>query len=57
MFCHITKNWRGRPLLSRAVVVNLIAHTTTCKGLHIKASLDTQSYPLGIKVTKSVRKK
>lgn len=51
MFCHITRNWRGRPLLSRAVVVNLIAHTTTSKGLHIKASLDTQSYPLGIKVT------
>jgi hypothetical protein len=51
MFCHITKNWRGRPLVSRAVVVNLIAHTTTSKGLHIEASLDTESYPLGIKVS------
>jgi hypothetical protein len=51
MFCHITKNWRGRPLLSHAVVVNLIAHTTTKQGLHIEASLDTDSYPLGIKVS------
>jgi transposase len=51
MFCHISQNWRGRPLESRAVVVNLIAHTTTTKGLHIEASLDTRSYPLGIKVS------
>ena len=33
MFCHITENWRGRPLVSREVVVNLIGHTTTTKGL------------------------
>ena len=51
MFCHITKNWRGRPLESRAIVVNLIAHTTTNTGLHVEASLDTRSYPLGIKVS------
>jgi hypothetical protein len=51
MFCHITKNWRGRPLESRAIVVNLIAHTTTNAGLHIEASLDTRAYPLGIKVS------
>src|SRR5205807_10232108 len=35
MFCHITKNWRGRPLTSRAVVVNLIGSTTTTNGLNI----------------------
>lgn len=51
MFCHISQNWRGRPLESRAVVVNLIAHTTTSKGLHLEASLDTRPYPLGIKVS------
>lgn len=51
MFCHISKNWRGRPLQSRAIVVNLIAHTTTSTGLRIEASLDTHSYPLGIKVS------
>src|SRR5260221_12105930 len=51
MFCHINRNWRGRPLESWAVIVNLIAHTTTRKGLHIEASLDTRDYPLGIKVS------
>jgi transposase len=51
MFCHINRNWSGRPLESQAVVVSLIAHTTTSKGLHIDASLDTRSYPLGIKVS------
>src|SRR6202790_4478168 len=51
MFCHITKNWRGQPLLSRAVVVNLIGNTTTKAGLHIQTELDTNSYPIGIKVS------
>lgn len=51
MFCHITSNWRGRPLVSRAVVVNLIAHTTTKKGLRVNVSLDTGRYPLGITVS------
>jgi len=51
MFCHITKNWRGRPLLSRRVVVNLIGRTTTAEGLRIKAKLDTKQYPLKIKVS------
>lgn len=50
MFCHITENWRGRPLLSREVVVNLIANTTTSKGLTVKARLDKRTYPTGIKV-------
>lgn len=51
MFCHITANWRGRPLLSRQVVVNLIGSTTTKNGLHIKAGLDEKSYEAGIKVS------
>lgn len=51
MFCHITENWRGRPLVSQAVVVNLIGSTTTRTGLHIEAELDTQYYETGIKVT------
>ena len=50
MFCHITENWRGRPLLSQAVVVNLIGHTRTRTGLTIEARLDTHSYPLQLKV-------
>jgi hypothetical protein len=51
MFCHITENWRGRPLLSRAVIVNLIGHVRTSEGLQIKSALDTNSYPKGIKVS------
>jgi hypothetical protein len=51
MFCHITSNWRGRPLESRAVVVNLIANTRTEKGLKIQAELDETEYTTGIKVS------
>ena len=51
MFCHITENWRGRPLRSRAIVVNLIAGTTTQTGLTVNAELDTNEYPIGIKVS------
>ncbi len=51
MFCHITENWRGRPLISHDVVVNLIANTTTNKGLTICAALDTSSYAKGIKIS------
>ena len=51
MFCWITENWRGRPLLSREAVVELIANTTTGKGLSIKAELDEGSYPTGVKVS------
>ena len=51
MFCHITQNWRGRPLVSHEVIVNLIANTTTEQGLTIQAELDRGSYPTGIKVT------
>lgn len=51
MFCHITHNWRGRPLLSTAVIVNLIGNTTTREGLRIRSTLDTAAYPQGIKIT------
>jgi len=51
MFCHISQNWRGRPLLTHDVVVNLIANTTTPTGLTIRAKLDKRSYPTGVPVT------
>jgi len=50
MFCHITENWRAKPLISRAVIVNLIGSTKTRSGLKIKAKLDLNEYPTGIKV-------
>lgn len=51
LFCHITENWRGRPLISHEVVVNLIGSTTTTTGLKVRAELDENSYPTGQKVT------
>jgi hypothetical protein len=51
MFCHITNTWRGRPLISRSVIVNLIGNTKTKTGLHIKAALDPNLYDIGLKVT------
>jgi len=53
MFCHITENWRGRPLVSREVIVNLIGDATTREGLNIHADLDEASYPDGIKVSRA----
>jgi hypothetical protein len=50
MFCHISQNWRGRPLASREVVINLISQTTTSQGLEIKAILDENRYPTGATV-------
>ena len=51
MFSCITHNWRGRPLISHEVIVNLIANTTTNAGLKIQAALDTKEYPIGIKIS------
>ena len=51
MFCHITQTWRGKPLTSRLVVVELIAATTTKAGLKVQCELDTRVYPKGIKVS------
>ena len=51
LFCHITHNWRGRPLVSRQVVVNLIGSTTTQAGLRVKAALDEGDYKTGLGVS------
>jgi len=51
MFSYISLNWRGKPLISHEVIVNLIGSTTNRKGLHIRAELDTATYPTGLKVT------
>jgi len=50
MFSFISLNWRGQPLVSYETVVNLISHTTTRKGLRVKARLDCQTYETGRKV-------
>ena len=51
MFSHITQNWRGRPLVSHEVIIQLIANTTTKTGLIIRAELDTGHYPTGTLVS------
>jgi Rhodopirellula transposase DDE domain len=51
LFCHITQTWRGKPLISRQTVVELIASTTTRTGLTVHCELDTRTYPKGIKVS------
>ena len=49
LFSFITQNWRGRPLVSHEVIVNLIASTSTGPGLRVQSGLDTASYPKGVK--------
>jgi transposase len=51
MFSHITQNWRGKPLVSHEVIINLIAHTRTQSGLTIEAELDRNHYETGVKVS------
>ena len=51
MFCHITQNWRGRPLTDRLAIVELIGATTTKAGLKIECALDERTYEKGIKVS------
>lgn len=51
LFSFITQNWRGKPLVSHEVIVQLIAATTTKTGLRVHSQLDTNRYPKGIKVT------
>ncbi len=50
LFCHITENWRGRPLVDRETVVQLIGSVRTTTGLTVRAELDTRAYPIGVKV-------
>lgn len=51
LFSFISMNWRGKPLVSHETIVNLIAATTTKQGLKVRAELDSELYPKGIKVT------
>ena len=51
LFSFISQNWRGKPLVSHEVIVNLIANTTTTKGLTVRSELDIGAYPAGIKVS------
>ncbi len=50
LFSFISQNWRGKPLISHAVIVKLIAATRTAAGLTVKARLDRKSYAKGIKI-------
>jgi hypothetical protein len=51
LFCHITENWRGRPLVDHETIVQLIGATRTSAGLQVKAKLDERLYETGIKVS------
>ena len=51
LFCHISQNWRGRPLVSYEIVINSIAATTTSTGLKVYARLDERDYPKKVQVT------
>jgi hypothetical protein len=55
LFSRITANWRGRPLETYQTVVSLIANTTTTSGLTVRADLDLNLYPTGIKLTNQQR--
>ena len=51
LFSFISQNWRGKPLISHEVIINLIAATTSKTGLEVKSELDPNSYPEGIKIS------
>ena len=51
LFSFLSQNWRGKPLVSHQVIVNLIAATTTKAGLRVRAEVDPGRYPQGVKVT------
>ena len=51
LFSYISQNWRGRPLLTHATIVNLIAHTSTKVGLKVRCILDRKHYPPKVEVT------
>ena len=51
LFSFISQNWRGKPLISHQVIINLIAATTSKTGLAVKSDLDSNTYPPGIKVS------
>jgi len=51
LFCHITQNWRGKPLRTFEIVVELIGNTRTSKGLHVRAELDERTYETGVEIS------
>ena len=51
LFCHITQNWRGKPLRTFETIVDLIGNTRTDAGLRVRAELDTGTYPKGVTAT------
>ena len=53
LFCHITQNWRGKPLRTFETIVDLIGNTRTGAGLRVKAKLDKRKYPTGVAITKA----
>jgi transposase len=53
LFCHITQNWRGKPLRTFETVVELIANTSTAAGLRVGARLDSRKYRTGVEITKA----
>ena len=53
LFCHITQNWRGKPLRTFETIVDLIGTTRTAAGLRGKAKLDPRKYPTGVGITKA----
>jgi hypothetical protein len=56
LFCHITENWRGKPLQTFETIVDLIGNTRTKAGLRVKAKLDKRKYPTGVVITKAQMK-
>ena len=52
LFSQITLNWRGRPVTSHQIIVDLIGATSTATGLTVRAELDSRTYPIGIKYTR-----
>jgi len=56
LFCHITQNWRGKPLRTFETIVDLIGNTRTAAGLRVKVKLDKRKYPTGAKVTNAQMK-
>jgi len=53
LFCHITQNWRGKPLRSFETIVDMIGNTRTVAGLRVRAKLDRRKYPTGVTTTKA----
>jgi len=55
LFCHITQNWRSKPLRIFETIVDLSGHTRTKAGLRVKSKLDKRKYPIGVRTTKAER--